>query len=36
MRDAHLKEEEIDGLLRDENEVRNRLILHHLAICPQC
>jgi hypothetical protein len=36
MRDAHLKEDELHGLLRDEDEVRNRLILHHLAVCPEC
>ncbi len=36
MKDAHLKEDEIDGLLRDNEEVRNRLILHHLAVCPEC
>ena len=36
MKDEHLKDEEIDGLLRDNEEVRNRLILHHLAVCPEC
>lgn len=36
MKDAHLKGDEIDGLLRDENHFRNRLILHHLAVCPEC
>ncbi len=36
MKDEHLKDEEIDGLLRGNEEVRNRLILHHLAVCPEC
>jgi hypothetical protein len=36
MKDEHLKDEEIDGLLRGNERVRNRLILHHLAVCPEC
>lgn len=36
MKDEHLKDEEIDGLLRGNEKVRNRLILHHLAVCPEC
>lgn len=36
MKDAHLKAEDIDPLLWDEDEVRNRLLLHHLAVCPEC
>lgn len=36
MKDAHLRAEDIDPLLWDEDEIRNRLILHHLAVCPEC
>jgi tetratricopeptide (TPR) repeat protein len=36
MKDEHLKDEEIEDLLRGNEEVRNRLILHHLAVCPEC
>jgi tetratricopeptide (TPR) repeat protein len=36
MRDAHLSVEEFRLLLEDNEEIRNRLLLHHLAICPAC
>lgn len=36
MRDAHLMPEDLEHLLKEEDEVRNRLILHHLAVCPDC
>lgn len=36
MKDAHLKAEDVDPLLWEESEVRNRLILHHLAVCSEC
>lgn len=36
MRDAHLTAADLEQILEDENEVRNRLFLHHLAVCPEC
>jgi tetratricopeptide (TPR) repeat protein len=37
MREAHLTEEALRHLLaKDHDEIENRLLLHHLAICPDC
>lgn len=36
MREAHLTAADLEQILEDENEVRNRLFLHHLAVCPEC
>jgi tetratricopeptide (TPR) repeat protein len=37
MKDAHLTPEELGRLLEDSGEeIRNRIFLHHLAICPDC
>lgn len=36
MRNIHLSAEDFRLLLEDDEEVRNRLFLHHLAICPAC
>ena len=37
MKDTHLTLQEIRDLLEnDDTEIRNRLLLHHLAICPEC
>lgn len=37
MIDAHLDRETLEHLLRqDQDEIQNRLLLHHLAVCPQC
>ncbi|HKH49910.1 MAG TPA: tetratricopeptide repeat protein [Thermoanaerobaculia bacterium] len=36
MKDTHLTHEEIEDLLDDDPEARNRLLLHHLTVCPGC
>lgn len=36
MKDRHLTHEEIEDLLEDDLEARNRLLLHHLSVCPEC
>ena len=36
MKDKHLTHDEIEDLLEDDLEARNRLLLHHLSICPEC
>jgi tetratricopeptide (TPR) repeat protein len=36
MKDIHLTEDDFRRLLSGEDEPRNRLVLHHLAICPAC
>jgi tetratricopeptide (TPR) repeat protein len=36
MKDAHLTHEDIDDLLDDDTDARNRLLLHHLSVCPEC
>jgi tetratricopeptide (TPR) repeat protein len=36
MKDAHLTKEDFERLLSGEDEPRNRLVLHHLAICVPC
>lgn len=36
MKDNHLPEEDFKRLLEGADEPRNRLVLHHLAVCPDC
>lgn len=37
MKDAHLTQEDLGRLLEDDGEeIRNRIFLHHLAVCPEC
>lgn len=36
MRDEHLTPETLERLLEGESDARNRLLLHHLAVCPEC
>jgi hypothetical protein len=32
----HLTEDDLERFLSDDEEARNRLLLHHLAVCPDC
>jgi len=37
LENAHLDRATLEHLLRhDQDEIQNRLLLHHLAVCPQC
>lgn len=36
MKDDHLTQEGLRAVLEDRGEARNRLLLHHLAVCPEC
>jgi tetratricopeptide (TPR) repeat protein len=36
MKDAHLTQEDLRAVLEDRDDARNRLLLHHLAVCPDC
>jgi tetratricopeptide (TPR) repeat protein len=36
MKAEHLSAEDFERLLESDDEVRNRLLLHHLAVCPVC
>lgn len=36
MRNAHLSTEDVENLLGGESQISSRLLLHHLALCPEC